>query len=120
MIGQAFMALAAALAVLRETLDDRVRSIEEVEERMGLPLLGYTPHVQEPDLDGSGNDRFSALMEAYSSIRASIDFSLPRSKNVLLLTSSSALSTASVPMKRVVWRMWRAMATVWSSMTSRT
>ena len=93
------MALAAALAVLRETLDDRVRSIEEVEERMGLPLLGYTPHVQEPDLDGSGNDRFSALMEAYSSIRASIDFSLPRSKNVLLLTSSSASegkSTTSV------------------------
>ena len=93
------IALAAGLAVLRETLDDRVRSIEEVEEKIGLPLLGYTPHVQEPDLDGAGNDRFSALMEAYSSIRASIDFSLPRSKNVLLLTSSSSSegkSTTSV------------------------
>lgn len=93
------IALAAALAVLRETLDDRVRSIEEVEDKLGLPLLGYTPHVQEPDLEGAGNDRFSALMEAYSSIRASIDFSLPRNRNVLLLTSSSASegkSTTSV------------------------
>ena len=55
--------------------------------------------MQEPDLDGPGSDRFSALMEAYSSIRASIDFSLPRSKNVLLLTSSGSSegkSTTSV------------------------
>ncbi len=80
---------AAGLAVLRETLDDRVRSVDEVEERLGLPLLGFTPFVQGPDFDYSGNNRFSVLMEAYASIRASIDFSLPRSKNVLMLTSSS-------------------------------
>jgi polysaccharide biosynthesis transport protein len=93
------IALAAGLAVLRDTLDDRVRSIDEVEDKIGLPLLGYTPHVEDPDLDGLGGDRFSALMEAYSSIRASIDFSLPRSKNVLLLTSSGpseGKSTTSV------------------------
>lgn len=104
------IALAAALAVLRETLDDRVRSVEEVEERMGLPLLGYTPHVDDNDLDDTINDRFSALMEAYSSIRASIDFSLPRSKNVLLLTSSSASegkSTTSVILAELFARLGR-------------
>ena len=84
------IALAAGLAVLRETLDDRIRSLEEIEEKLGLPLLGHTPHVEGRDLEALGTDRFSALMEAYSSIRAAIDFTMPRSKNVLQLTSSQA------------------------------
>ena len=37
-----------------------------------------------------------------------------------VLTSSSAFNTDSVVMKLVISRMWRAMAPVWSSMTSRT
>jgi capsular exopolysaccharide synthesis family protein len=82
------IALAAVLAVLRETLDDRIRSLDEVEEKMGLPLLGHTPHVESRDIDLHGTNRFSALMEAYSSIRAAIDFTLPRNRNVIQLTSS--------------------------------
>ncbi|MBI1402046.1 MAG: polysaccharide biosynthesis tyrosine autokinase [Porphyrobacter sp.] len=84
------IAFGGALAVLRETLDDRVRSLEDVEERVGLTLLGYTPHVAERDFEAEGSNRFSALMEAYSSIRAAIDFSLPRGRTVLQLTSSQA------------------------------
>lgn len=93
------IALAAALAVLRETLDDRIRSLEEVEDKVGLPLLGHTPHVEDRDIEAHGTNRFSALMEAYSSVRAAIDFSLPRNRNVIQLTSSQAgegKSTTSV------------------------
>lgn len=84
------LALAIGLAVLRETLDDRIRSLDEIEEKLGLPLLGHTPHVENRDIETAGTNRFSALMEAYSSIRAAIDFSLPRSRNVIQLTSSQA------------------------------
>jgi len=84
------IALAAGLAVLRETLDDRIRSLEDVEDRIGLPLLGHTPHIAERDIEAEGTNRFSTLMEAYSSIRAAIDFTLPRNRNVLQLTSSQA------------------------------
>lgn len=84
------IALAAGLAVLRETLDDRIRSLEEVEEKIGLALLGHTPHVENRDIESLGTNRFSALIEAYSSIRAAIDFSLPRKRNVIQLTSSQA------------------------------
>ena len=84
------VALAAALAVLRETLDDRVRSFEEVEEKIGLPLLGHTPFVDENDILADESNRFSALMEAYASIRSTIDFAMPRDQNVLQLTSSQA------------------------------
>lgn len=84
------VALAAGLAVLRETLDDRIRSLEDVEDKLGLPFLGHTPYVADRDISLDGSNRFSALMEAYSSIRAAIDFSLPRSSNVIQLTSSQA------------------------------
>lgn len=84
------IALAGVLAVLRETLDDRVRSLEDIEDRIGLTLLGYTPHIGERDIEAEGTNRFSMLMEAYSSIRAAIDFSLPRASNVLQLTSAQA------------------------------
>lgn len=82
------LAIAGALAVLRETLDDRIRSLDDVEDRLGLPLLGHTPRVDERDFANAESNRFSALMEAYSSIRAAIDFSLTRSQNVIQLTSS--------------------------------
>ena len=84
------VAAAAALAVLRETLDDRVRSLDDIEDRTGLTLLGYTPDIAVRDMEAEGSNHFSTLMEAYSSIRAAIDFSLPRGRNVLQLTSSQA------------------------------
>lgn len=84
------IALAAGLAVLRETFDDRIRSLEDVQDKLGLPFLGHTPYVAERDISIEGSNRFSTLMEAYSSIRAAIDFSLPRSSNVIQLTSSQA------------------------------
>lgn len=93
------LAVAAGLSVLRETLDDRVRSLDDVENKVGLTLLGHTPYLGEREIDIQGSDRFSALMEAYSSIRAAIDFSLSRSQNVVLLTSCNASegkSTTSV------------------------
>ena len=93
------IALGAVLAMLRETLDDRIRSLDDVEEKLGLSLLGHTPYVEDRGMALPGTDRFSALMEAYSSIRAAIDFSLPRNRNVIQLTSSRAgegKSTTSV------------------------
>lgn len=81
-------ALAVGLAVLRETFDDRIRSLEDIEDKLGLPFLGHTPYVTDRDISMDGSNRFSALMESYSSIRAGIDFSLPRSSNVIQLTSS--------------------------------
>lgn len=84
------IAVALGLAVLRETLDDRIRSLDDIEEKLGLRLLGHTPYVEGREIDAIGNNRFSALMEAYSSIRAAIDFTLPRNRNVIQLTSSQA------------------------------
>ncbi len=82
--------LAAGLAVLRETFDERLRSLEEIEDRLGHPLLGHTPYIAESELEGQIENPFSPLMESYSSILTSLDYSLPREKNVLQFTSSQA------------------------------
>ncbi|MBF9150796.1 GumC family protein [Novosphingobium jiangmenense] len=81
-------ALALAIAVLREAFDDRLRTTEDVERKLGLPLLGYTPDISDRDVIEEINDPFSILMEAYSSIRSSIDFAVPGNHRVLQVTSS--------------------------------
>lgn len=81
-------ALAGVVAVLRESLDDRLHSLDDVESRLGLPLLGHTPHVADDEIDHHGGNRFGELMESYASIRATVDFAMPRDRNVLQFTSS--------------------------------
>ena len=79
--------LAVAIAILREALDDRLRSASDVESKLGLPLLGMTPVVD----DASQAEDNPQLSEAYSTIRSSIDFALPHTGlNVLVMTSSQS------------------------------
>lgn len=79
--------LALLLAVLRETIDDRIASFADVERRVGLPALGQTPFVSE-GVDGDLAEAFSPISEAYSSIRATVDFSLPVGSKLLQFTST--------------------------------
>jgi capsular exopolysaccharide synthesis family protein len=54
------LALGVALAFLRDALDPRVRSDDELRERLGLPVLGHIPrHTGTPSADG----RLMALTE---------------------------------------------------------
>lgn len=82
--------VAVGLAVLREIFDDKVRSLDEAEERIGLPLLGHTPHVSAREISSAGREHYSALMEAYSSIRLTMDFAMPTDLKVIQFTSSEA------------------------------
>lgn len=82
------LGLAAALAVIRETFDDRLRSSDDVERKLGAPMLGFTPHLMDDEIAGQLADPFSALMEAYSSLRTSIDFAVPGESRILQITSS--------------------------------
>jgi capsular exopolysaccharide synthesis family protein len=82
-------AIALAVAIAREATDDTLRSPEDVESKLHLPLLGTTPRASEKELDGEERDSKSALSEAYYSIRASLDYAtLTGTPEVLLVTSS--------------------------------
>ena len=84
------MAMAGGLALVREIFVDQFRSADDVDMRLGMPVLGVTPHVKSEDIDRQEVNQFSSLMEAYASIRSTIDFSVPREGAVVQLTSSQA------------------------------
>jgi len=101
---------AGGLGLVREVFVDQFRRAEDIENRLGLPLLGVTPHVQSSDLESNDSDTFSALMEAYASIRSTIDYNLPESGAVLQLTSSRAgegKSTTAVVLAELFARLGR-------------
>jgi capsular exopolysaccharide synthesis family protein len=83
------LALAIAIAIAREAVDDTLRSPEDVENKLHLPLLGTTPQAPDEDLGLGGDDRKSALNEAYYSIRAALDYAtLTGTPEILQVTSS--------------------------------
>lgn len=82
-------ALAMALAIGREAIDDTLRSPDEVESKLNLPLLGTTPIATENDLQLGGSDRKSPLAEAYYSIRASLDYASATGTPEFLQVTSS-------------------------------
>ncbi|MFN3990790.1 MAG: GumC family protein [Erythrobacter sp.] len=81
------LGLGGGLGLLREFFIDLLRRPEDVTERLGIPLLGITPKIKSEDLDSDVAD-IRSLIEAYTSIRSSIDYNLPRTGSVLQLTSS--------------------------------
>jgi len=96
--------LALALAIAREAMDDTLRSPEEVESKLHLPLLGTTPIAADNELAAVGQDRKSALAEAYYSIRASLDYATasgaPSSMQVTSSQPSEGKSTTSSSLAR--------------------
>ena len=84
--------LAAAIVVfLKDQLDDRIRIPEEVEQKVGLSLLGVVPEAKEEDPVEALADPKSVVSESYSALRSSLLYStrqgLPR---VMLVTSAQA------------------------------
>lgn len=88
--------LALGLALLAENLDDRMKNPEEVEERVGAPVLGYIPLVKEwQDSQQAGlaimSPTASGAAEAYRTLRTNLRFvSLERPLQVMLITSPVA------------------------------
>lgn len=84
------VALAAGLALVREIFVDQFRRPEDIDNRLGVPVLGITPFLKPDDIDHQEANQFSSLMEAYASIRSTIDFAVPRDGAVVQFTSSQS------------------------------
>jgi polysaccharide biosynthesis transport protein len=90
--------LGLGLAFLRDTLDTRVRSTDEVEEHLGIPLLVRVPRplpwrgrsnqlVMINDPDGPGAEPFR-ILRANVVVRANVDFARKKDAGTLLVTSA--------------------------------
>lgn len=86
------LALGLALAFLAEALDTRIRSVEELGERVPVPLLGTVPPLERrtrPPGLAMLEEPDSAFAEAFRMLRTNVDFAnLDRDAQVIMLTSS--------------------------------
>ena len=83
------------LALLLEHLDDTIKLPEDMEKRLGLPVLGIIPSTKVAagvELALSENaDLSSPFAEAYRSLRTTLQFSTPEGMPKVLLVTSTAV-----------------------------
>lgn len=98
------LVLSAILIVIRLQLDDGVRVPEDVEHKLGLPVLGIIPKLHDLSPGEQLADPKSSISEAYNSLRGSIGFATADgAPRLLLVTSASAgegKSTTSFALSR--------------------
>jgi capsular exopolysaccharide synthesis family protein len=92
-------AAGAAIAGL-EILDDTFKSPEEIEDQLGLAVLGLIPKVKEDIFESLRNSPVSPIGESYRSLRTALQFStsngLPKSLVVTSPNAGEGKSTTSV------------------------
>ena len=94
--------LAAALVFAREQFDDVIRTPDDAQRKLGLPLLGVIPMADKGDPKDELSDPQSPMSEAYHSFRTALGFSTPQgAPRSLLFTSSrpgEGKSTSAIAM----------------------
>jgi capsular exopolysaccharide synthesis family protein len=81
------MLVAVATVLVREQLDDAVRAPEEVEDKLGLPLLGAIPLARA--VDAQMEQPRSPMSEAYSALSGALLGARPHGLPRTLLVTSS-------------------------------
>jgi succinoglycan biosynthesis transport protein ExoP len=83
------LALAAATVFLKDQFDDSIRVPEDIESKLGLPLLGVVPRAIGADPEAAMVDPKSPLAEAYNSLRGSLMYATTEGlPQVMLVTSA--------------------------------
>ncbi|RPD84082.1 polysaccharide biosynthesis tyrosine autokinase [Luteimonas sp. 100069] len=89
--------LGVVVAFALEFVDDTIKSPEDLEQHLRLPLLGVVPNVRKGNVAEAIADPRSAFSESYRSVRTALQFSTDHGvPKVLLVTSASAAEGKSV------------------------
>ncbi|MGH7178115.1 MAG: GumC family protein [Tepidisphaeraceae bacterium] len=87
------LALGVVLAFVRDWIDQRLRSADEIRQLTGLPILGVVPHIHTVRTASQRGlqlhlDPMSDVAESYRTIRTAVYFGVPAgSAKTLLITS---------------------------------
>jgi capsular exopolysaccharide synthesis family protein len=86
------LVVATGVVFLTDQLDDRVRVPEEVEQKVGLHLLGVIPEARSEDPIEALRDPKSVVSESYSALRNSLLYSTRDGLPELMLVTSAQAS----------------------------
>jgi len=81
--------IAAAIIGVLEVIDDTFKSPEEVEEQIGLAVLGVIPVVDEDIWSQIASEPSSPIAESYRSLRTALQFSTDHGAPKTLLVTSA-------------------------------
>ena len=85
------LGLAALLVFFRDQFDDAIRVPEDIEGKLGLPLLGVVPKSADDQPEQDLLDPKSPVSEAYNSLRGSLLYSTSQGlPQIMLVTSAQA------------------------------
>lgn len=102
------LALAFVSALVLEQIDEGIREPSQVEQLLGLPLLGTTPAVESGDPIAEIRDPKSHLFDAYFSIRSSLAFAtnhgFPKSLALVSTRPAEGKSSTSVALAAIIAR----------------
>ena len=114
--------LGAALALALEQMDEAIADPTEVERRLGLPLLGSVPKVEEEKPTEALLDRKSDLFDAYLAVQTNLSFTtehgLPRSMAVTSTRPAEGKSTTAFALATTIARAQRKVILVDGDMRS--
>ncbi|WP_230482005.1 GumC family protein [Sphingomonas sp. Leaf21] len=116
------LSLGALLAFALEQLDEAIADPQEVEQRLGLPLLGTVPKIEGVAPREALLDRKSELVEAYLAIQTSLTFAtehgVPRSLAVTSTRPAEGKSTTALALATMMARSQRSVVLVDGDMRS--
>lgn len=115
--------LGAALAFGLEQLDEAIADPSEVERRLGLPLLGSVPKVDDKETPREALlDRKSELVDAYIAIQTNLRFTtdhgVPRSFSVTSTRPAEGKSTTALALATTLARAGKRVILVDGDMRS--
>src|SRR5262249_41316989 len=91
---------AVALVAWLEIMDDTFKSPEEIEDQLGLAVLGLIPRAEQDIFETLRNSPVSPIAESYRSLRTALQFStsngLPKSLVITSPNPGEGKSTTSV------------------------
>lgn len=87
--GLAGLAIGIAIAFLLEQLDGAIKAPSDVEDSLGVPMLGVIPQTEFEGIIPELKDRKSELSEAYLSVQTSLRFSTEHGVPKTLCVTSS-------------------------------
>jgi capsular exopolysaccharide synthesis family protein len=104
-------ALGGAIALVLEQFDEGIADPSEIEEKLGIPLLGSVPRLEDEEPLDALNDPRSQLVEAYLAIQANLKLSTahgtPKSLAVISTRPEEGKSTTTIALARSLARNGR-------------
>jgi len=102
------MVAGIGLALIREQIDETITDPTDLEQTLGLPLLGAVPKTSDEDPIAALHDPKSALVEAYLSVQTSLSFStdhgVPRTLMITSTRPAEGKSTTAFALAYVLAR----------------